>query len=100
MDRLTDLAAARKRYAELATQPHDKKGSRDFRAVTAWVDELGLTDAIRKVHEKPYKPLAPIRSYLSYYDTDEHWMLYRTSGDVRYLVDSYKRVCEWFARFD
>ena len=99
-DHLTDIAAARQRYAQLAVQPRDKKAKGDSRTVTGWIDEVGLTDDIRKALAQPYKPLAPIRAYLSYYDTDEHWMLYRTSGDVRYVVDSYKRVCEWFARFD
>ena len=99
-DQLTDRAVVRQRYAELAAQPAGKKVKGDVRALTGWIDEVGLTDDIRKAHAQPYKPLAPIPAYVSYIGTDEHWMLYRTSGDVRYLVDSYKRVCEWFARFD
>ncbi len=97
-DRLTGMEEARKRYAESLLKPRDARS--DPRTLSTWLDELGLTDDVRKVHARDYKPLGRIRHYISYSDTDEHWFLYQTSGDVRYLVDSWKRVCEWFNSHD
>ena len=97
-DHLTGMEEARKLYIETAVSARGAKN--DVRAVSTCVDEVGLTEEVRKAQGREYKPLGKIRHYISYSDTDEHWMLYQTTGDVRYLVDSYKRVCEWFNSHD
>jgi hypothetical protein len=97
-DHLTGMDEARKRYIETAVSARGAKN--DVRAVSMCIDEVGLTEEVRKAQGREYKPLGKIRHYISYSDTDEHWMLYQTTGDVRYLVDSYKRVCEWFNSHD
>jgi len=96
-DRLTDWNAALKRYAEEVLQPVTRYGPG---WQIACIDEAGVTDAVRKAHAKEYQPAGPIQHYWGSKNCDEHWFRYRVSGDIRYLVDSYKRVCEWFYSHD
>jgi len=64
------------------------------------IDEIGMSDDIRKAHPAEYAPPAPIRHYWGAHDTDIHWFRWKTTGDIRWLVDSYKRVCQWFYSHD
>ena len=101
-NRVTDLAASRKALAALATTI-TQRPNKEFQMaqqVNRLVDEVGMTGAIRAAHGSAYKPLDPIRHYPAYYDTEIHWFRYRMSGDIRWLVDSYQRVCEWFHSHD
>jgi hypothetical protein len=96
-DRLADWDAALKRYSEEVLKPVRRYGPQPH---NGWIDEIGLSDAIRKAHAKPYQPLGPIAHYWGSRDCENHWFWYRLSGDTRFLVDSYKRVCEWFNSHD
>ena len=65
-----------------------------------YIDELGLTDEIRKAQHVEFKVPGPIAHYWGARDTDDHYFNWRISGDDRWLVESYKRVCEWFYSHD
>ena len=97
-DRLSDWDAALKRYGENLLKPVGRYGPGATHM--AWIDEVGLSDEVRKAHAKPYSPLKPIRHYWGSKDTEYHWFQFRVTGDTRYLVDSYRRVCEWFYSHD
>jgi len=94
--RVTDLAAARKRYAEELLKPV----GRDAKTHIGYIDEIGLTDEVRKKHAVEFKAPGPIAHYWGAHDTDTHYFHWRISGDDRWLVESYKRVCEWFYSHD
>jgi hypothetical protein len=64
------------------------------------VNELGLTDAVRKAYGAAYKPFGKVAHYMGYKDTDAHWLAWKLSGDIRFLVDSYKRTAGWFYSHD
>ena len=57
-------------------------------------------DEIRQAHKIEYKPLPPLNHHWGSKQTDEHWCLWRLSGDDRFLVDSFRRVCQWFYSHD
>lgn len=96
-DRVTDFAAARKKYAEeLLTPP---KG-RDVKQYLTYLDELGVTEEVRKTNPVEFKVPGPIAHYWGAHDTDVHYFNWRVTGDDRWLVESYKRVCEWFYSHD
>jgi hypothetical protein len=95
-DRVTDWNAARARYAaKLASKDKAETG-----AVMLWVNETGVPDAVRQAYAQEYKPLGRIDHYLGYKDTDKHWLAWKMTGDIRFLVDSYKRTAEWFYSHD
>jgi hypothetical protein len=96
-DRVTDWEGARRRYAEKLALKEKTATTED---VMLWVNELGLADAVRKAYAADYRPLGKIDHYLGYRDTDEHWLAWKMSGDIRFLVDSCKRTAEWFYSHD
>jgi hypothetical protein len=65
------------------------------------IDAVGVDAETRAKLGQPYKPLTePLGHYPAYYSTEWHWYLYATSGDVRYLTDSYQLTCAWFYGHD
>jgi len=96
-DRLTDWNAALRRYAEESVKPVGRRGPGLQESA---IQELGLTDAIRKAQKVTYKPAKPIRHYWGSKDTDKHWFHWKVTGDIRFLTDSYIRVAEWFYSHD
>jgi hypothetical protein len=98
-DRVTDWNAALKRYAELLTKPVGRYGPQNEGYIVA-INEIGLTDEVRKLHAVEYEPQPPIMHYWGSKDTDLHWFRWKITGDMRFLLDSYRRVCEWFYSHD
>lgn len=96
-DRVTDFAKARERYARDALQPLGRYGPKTH---LVYIDEIGLPDEVRKAHGVEYKPAGPIAHYWGARDTDDHWFRFKITGDIRFLIDSYRRVCEWFYSHD
>jgi len=97
-DQVTDLDAARTRYAEELLKKMGRRGRP--KSYLLYVDEVGLSDEARKVHYVKYAQPRPIPHYWGAHDTDRHWFNFKISGDVRWLVGSYQRVCEWFYSHD
>jgi hypothetical protein len=96
-DRVTDWDAARASYAEKLAL-HDPKATTE--ALMLWVNEVGVSDPVRKAYAQAYKPLGKLPHYLGYRETDKHWLAWKMTGDDRFLVDSYKRTAEWFYSHD
>ncbi len=96
-DHLTDLTAAEERYRESAVQPLGRYGPRSH---IPWINQVGVSDAIRAAHRKEYQPLPPLRHYWASLETDQHWFDWKITGDDRFLVDSYKGICQWFYSHD
>lgn len=92
-----DWEARRKQFAQEVLQPVGRYGPGEH--ISA-INELGLNDETRKTHNKEYKPLNDIMHYWGSKDTDTHWFQWKVSGDDRFLVDSYQRVCQWFYSHD
>jgi hypothetical protein len=69
-------------------------------AHNSWIDEIGVSDAVRKAHAVEFKEPEPIEHYWGAKDTDVHWFRFKTTGDVRWLTESYKRTWEWFQSHD
>ncbi len=63
-----------------------------------WIDEVGLSDKVREAHK--VEPAKPIQHYWGSKNAEQHWFHYKVTSDIRFLVDSYKRVCEWFSSHD
>ena len=92
-----DWAARRKQLAEDVLKPLGRYGPREH--IIA-IGELGMSDDIRKAHKAEYRPLKDIMHYWGSKHTDLHWFQWKVSGDDRFLVDSYQRVCQWFYSHD
>ena len=96
-DHVTDFDAARTRYAAELLKKVDRYGPKPH---LLYMDEVGLSDEVRKTHHVNYAPPKPIRHYWGAHDTDGHWFNFKIGGDTRWLVGSYQRVCEWFYSHD
>ena len=96
-DRVTDWKAARKRYADTLALKEEKTSTG---ALIYYANEVGVPEAVRKTYATPYQPLGKVAHYMGYKDTDEHWLAWKMSGDIRFLVDSYKRTAGWFYSHD
>jgi hypothetical protein len=96
---VTDRQEALKRHAEVLKKPVGRYGP-EGTGLNAAIHELGLTDEARKLHVVAYKPQPPLWHYWGSKQTDYHWFYWKVSGDIRFLEDSYKRVCEWFYSHD
>ncbi|MBI4025988.1 MAG: hypothetical protein HY360_13465 [Verrucomicrobia bacterium] len=96
-DRVTDFSAAKKRYAEEMLKPAGRGGPREY---LIRMDELGVSEELRNANPIEFKAPGPIAHYWGSHDTDGHYANWRLTGDTRWLVESYKRVCEWFHSHD
>lgn len=96
MSVLDDLDAAKEKWVEQAVT----RAPRDFKQYNATIDAVGLDDRIKNDQQFEYAEAGPIGHYWGAKDTDEHYFKWRVTGDLRYLVDSYKRVCDWFYSHD
>jgi len=94
----TDWEAQRQRLAEILKQP--TKGDPQGYGHILAINEFGVSEEIKKIHGKPFSVPGPIMHYWGSKNTDQHWFDWRISGDDRWLVESYKRVCEWFYSHD
>lgn len=97
VDRINGLSEARQQYELNLRQPLGRYGATYH---NVWLDEIGASDEVRKAHDVPFKIPGPIANYEGMTDTDIHWFRYKTTGDIRWLTESYKRTWEWFQRMD
>ena len=97
IDRVNGFEAGKKQYAEAVLKPLGRYGPM---ANLSHICEIGMSDAIRKAHPVKYTPQKTIQHYWGARNTDEHYWRFLLTGDERFLVDSYKRVCEWFYSHD
>jgi hypothetical protein len=75
-------------------------GKSDAFVHNALIDEIGVSDAVKKAHAVEFKEPGPIAHYWGARDTDVHWFRFKTTGDIRWLTESYKRTWEWFQSHD
>ncbi len=88
---MTD-AERRAQYEELLLRPLGRYGAIE---PNEWLDEVGVTEKVRQAHAYNFEAPGTLEHYWGAKDTGIHWFKWRTTGDIRYLVESYKRVCEW-----
>jgi hypothetical protein len=97
VDRINGLQAARKQYEINLQKPLGRYGAL---RPNVWIDEIGVSDEVKKAHAIPFQTPGPIANYEGMVDTGLHWFRYKTTGDIRWLTESYKRTWEWFQRMD
>ncbi len=98
-DVISDPEAAKKNYLKRLREEKADKLS-DVMGLTELIDAVGVDETTRKAMAKPYKPAEPVQHYPSYLSTEMHWYLYKMSGDIRYVTESYQQVCAWFYSHD
>jgi hypothetical protein len=96
-DRINGLDEARKQYELNLQKPLGRYGAM---APNTWIDEIGVSGEVKKAHATPFQDPGPIANYEGMLDTGLHWFRYKTTGDIRWLSEDYKRVWEWFQRMD
>jgi hypothetical protein len=97
-DRVTDFEAAKKKYYETLKNPIDTK-NKPYKHISA-INAIGLSEEIKKIHKVEYKMMDPIPHYRPWQPTDVPWLYWKFTGDERFLIDSYTRLCEWFYSHD
>ncbi len=98
-DAVSDPEKAKENYLKRLRETKPEKLS-DVMTYTELMDAVGVDDTTRKILAQPYKPAAAVQHYPSYLSTEMHWYQYKTSGDIRYLTESYQQVCGWFHSHD
>ncbi|MHC4884386.1 MAG: hypothetical protein ACYTGH_04800 [Planctomycetota bacterium] len=96
--RYNDPAAVREDYRKALENPFDPYNKPSFHIDA--INEVGLTEAQRTKLAIAYKALPKIPHYRPWQSTDTPWFYWKVSGDERFLVDTYKRVLEWFNSHD
>ncbi len=101
--RSDDWAAARARKRAVSEAPTDDDlGNPRYRrpVIVDFVSEFGVSDNMRKFVDTAFKPGKIMPHYQGWGYAEEQWLRWKASGDIRFLVDIYKRTCEWFPSHD
>jgi len=83
----------------------NKRPSRRSPDLVSWLSVAGVTPEIRAARKvKDFQPAAPLRPYVPLYPlgnqgTEGQWLEWRLTGDMRRLIDAYRRECEWMNNY-
>lgn len=99
VERATDWDAELQWYHKLLETRPGKYGP-GGEGYTDAANLFPFTDAQREAQMVEYKPQPPIMHYWGSKNTEDHYWYWKVTGDDRFLVDSYKRVTEWFYSHD
>jgi len=96
----TDWELARKKFSETLNKKPNRRYGPNRAGHNQALNVVELTDKQRKLLTNEYEPQKPIMHYWGSKNTEQHWFDWKVTGDERFLVDSYKRVVEWFYSHD
>src|SRR5690606_29491171 len=79
-----------------------KKPGRRSRApfLASWLTIGEVTDQARAIYAPdPFQPAKPLPAYYAVGMTEAQWVQWKLTGDMRFLIDAYRRTSEWLHNY-